>query len=66
MNHLSYLFAAYSIIFVAIFLYVLSLWRRQVRLEDELSHLEQEVREIFRKSGAVKSEMPEGRGVSGA
>jgi CcmD family protein len=49
MNHLSYLFAAYSIIFVAVFLYVILLWRRQVRLEAELLRLEDEIRELARK-----------------
>lgn len=32
MDNLSYLVVAYSIIFIAIFLYVVFLWRRQVRL----------------------------------
>ncbi len=40
MENLSYLFAAYTIIFIVIFLYVLFLWRRQTRLEAELKTLE--------------------------
>jgi len=40
MENLSYLFAAYTIIFAVIFLYVLFLWRRQTRLEGELRALE--------------------------
>jgi CcmD family protein len=39
-EHLGYLFAAYSVIFVVIFLYVLFMWRRQARLEAELDALE--------------------------
>ncbi len=33
MEHLGYLFAAYAIIFAAIFLYVVFLWRRQAALD---------------------------------
>jgi CcmD family protein len=40
MDHLGYLFAAYSAIFIAIFLYVVFLWRRQAHLEAELKTLE--------------------------
>jgi CcmD family protein len=40
MENLGYLFAAYSIIFVAIFLYVLFIWRRQAVLDAELRTLE--------------------------
>ncbi len=40
MEHLGYLFAAYSAIFIAIFLYVLFIGRRQANLEDELRALE--------------------------
>lgn len=40
MENLGYLFAAYSIIFIVIFLYVLFLWRRQAHLEAELRALE--------------------------
>jgi CcmD family protein len=40
MENLGYLFVAYSIIFVVIFLYVVFLWRRQARLEAELRALE--------------------------
>jgi len=39
MEHLGYLFAAYSVIFVAIFLYVVFIWRRQSQLQDELDAL---------------------------
>jgi len=40
MEHLGYLFAAYSAIFIVIFLYVVFLWRRQAHLEAELKALE--------------------------
>ncbi len=40
MEHFGYLFAAYTVIFVAIFLYVGFIWRRQARLEAELQALE--------------------------
>jgi|GEM_PF-412797 len=40
MEHFGYLFAAYSVIFAAIFLYVLFIWRRQASLEAELRALE--------------------------
>lgn len=46
MDNLSYLFAAYTIIFVAIFFYVLFLWRRQARLEAELRAVEAKLREV--------------------
>lgn len=40
MEHLGYLFAAYSIIFAVIFLYVVFIWRRQAALDAELRTLE--------------------------
>ena len=40
MEHLGYLFAAYSIIFAVIFLYVVFIWRRQLALDAELRTLE--------------------------
>lgn len=39
MGHLSFLFAAYAIVWTAIFLYVLSVDRRGRRLERELEAL---------------------------
>ncbi len=41
MEHFGYLFAAYSIIFAAIFLYVVFIWRRQSRLEEEVRAMEE-------------------------
>jgi CcmD family protein len=46
MKNLGYLCAAYSIIFAAVFLYVMFLWRRQVRLESKLRRLEGELNEV--------------------
>jgi CcmD family protein len=40
MENFGYLFAAYTIIFAVIFLYVMFIWRRQRRLERELAALE--------------------------
>jgi CcmD family protein len=40
MEHFGYLFAAYSIIFIVIFLYVMFIWRRQAALDAELRTLE--------------------------
>jgi CcmD family protein len=40
MDHLEYLFAAYSIIFILIGLYVIFIGRRQTRLEREVGRLE--------------------------
>ena len=50
MEHLGYLFAAYTIVFAVIFLYVLFIWRRQAALEAELRTLEARLR-----AGAEKS-----------
>jgi CcmD family protein len=58
MNHLSYLFAAYSIIFLAVFLYIILLWRRQAQLEAELLRLEEEVRELVRKMAPPEDGRP--------
>jgi CcmD family protein len=46
MENLSYLFAAYAIIFVVIFGYVLFIWRRQVALEAELRAMEARIRAL--------------------
>jgi len=43
MENLNYLFAAYSIIFGAIFLYVMFLWRRQANLDQKLRSLEEQL-----------------------
>jgi CcmD family protein len=46
MDNLGYLFAAYAIIFVVIFLYVAFLWRRQARLEAQLDALESGLKDV--------------------
>jgi CcmD family protein len=46
MENLSYLFAAYSIIFAAIALYVMFLWRRLARLNSRLRGLEIQLNDI--------------------
>ncbi len=46
MEHLGYLFAAYSVIFAAIFLYVLFIRRRQARLEGEIRAMEERLRSL--------------------
>jgi CcmD family protein len=46
MENLGYLFAAYTIIFAAIFLYVVFIWRRQARLEAELRLMETRLKNV--------------------
>jgi CcmD family protein len=46
MENFGYLFAAYTIIFAVIFLYVVFIWRRQSRLESELHALEARFKEV--------------------
>jgi CcmD family protein len=46
MENLNYLFAAYSIIFAAIALYVMFLWRRQLRLDGKLRRLELQLSQL--------------------
>ena len=46
MENLAYLCAAYSIIFAAVILYVMFLWRRQMRLDSRLRRLETELDEL--------------------
>ncbi|HTR60101.1 MAG TPA: CcmD family protein [Candidatus Binataceae bacterium] len=46
MDHFGFLFAAYSIIFIAIFLYVAFIWRRQALLQAELDALEKRLKAI--------------------
>lgn len=46
MDFLGYLFAAYTIIFLAIFLYIVFVWRRQARLETELRTMEARLKDL--------------------
>jgi len=55
MEHLGYLFAAYSIIFGVIFLYVLFIWRRQAVLDAELRSLEARMASLTQASSTAVS-----------
>jgi CcmD family protein len=46
MENFGYLFAAYTIIFAVIFLYVVFIWRRQTRLEIELHAMEARLKDV--------------------
>jgi CcmD family protein len=46
MDNFGYLFAAYTIIFAVIFMYVVFIWRRQSRLEGELRAMEARLKEV--------------------
>ncbi|MEA2648260.1 MAG: hypothetical protein QOG61_695 [Candidatus Binataceae bacterium] len=46
MHNFGYLFAAYTIIFAVIFLYVVFIWRRQTRLEIELHAMEARLKDV--------------------
>jgi len=46
MEHFTFLVAAYSAIFVVIFLYVLFVWRRQAALEAQLREMEERMKEL--------------------
>jgi CcmD family protein len=59
MENLGYLFAAYSIIFVVIFLYVAFIWRRQAALDAELRALEARMAALNQASAASTSEPPQ-------
>ena len=56
MEHLGYLFAAYSIIFAVIVLYVMFIWRRQAALDAELRTLEARMAALSEQSAASPSE----------
>jgi CcmD family protein len=55
MDNLSYLFAAYAIIFAVIFGYVLFIWRRQVVLEAEVRAMEARMRALTETAGAART-----------
>ena len=46
MDNFGYLFAAYTIIFAVIFIYVVFIWRRQSRLEVELRAMEAQLKNV--------------------
>ena len=56
MEHLGYLFAAYSIIFGVIVLYVMFIWRRQAALDAELRTLEARMAALNERSAASTPE----------
>ena len=58
MEHFGYLFAAYSIIFAVIFLYVLFIWRRQSALDAELRTLEARMAALTENSTAASASEP--------
>ena len=55
MGHLEYLFAAYSVIFIALFLYLLIIGRKQAKLEDSLAELEKMLSERLGSAAASRS-----------
>lgn len=57
MENFGYLLAAYSIIFTAIFLYVMFIWRRQARIDAEVSSVEARLQEV-RDALAARSGPP--------
>ena len=59
MEHLGYLFAAYSIIFAVIFLYVVFIWRRQAALDAELRTLEARMAALTEQSAAAAPPPPQ-------
>ena len=56
--HFGYLFAAYSIIFFVIFLYVMLIWRRQAALDAELRTLEARMAALTEHSAAGRPSEP--------
>ena len=58
MDNLSYLFAAYAIIFAVIFGYVLFIWRRQIALEAEVRAMEARIRALTETASAAKPAEP--------
>ena len=51
MDHLGYLFAAYSIIFIVIGGYAIFIGRRQARLEREVGRLETALHDVEQAAG---------------
>jgi CcmD family protein len=58
MEHFGYLFAAYSIIFAVIVLYVMFIWRRQSALDAELRALEAQMAALTENSTAASASEP--------
>jgi len=58
MEHLGYLFAAYSLIFAVIFLCVMFIWRRHATLDAELRALEARIAALTQATSASKAPQP--------
>jgi CcmD family protein len=58
MDHLSYLLAAYSVIFTAIFLYLVFIWRRQSRIETDIRTAEALLKEVRAELAAHTANAP--------
>jgi CcmD family protein len=56
MEHLGYLFAAYSVIFILIALYGIFIARRQARLEREVTRIEVSLRNAEMTASALESD----------
>ena len=66
MEHFGYLFAAYSIIFTVMFLYVVFIWRRQAALDAELRALEARMAALTAESAAAAPPPPPSGSGAGA
>ena len=58
MEHFGFLCAAYSLIFAAIFLYVVFIGRRQRRLEAQISAAEVQLKEITERLSSSRLPRP--------
>jgi CcmD family protein len=56
MEHLGYLFAAYSVIFILIALYGIFIARRQARLEREVTRIEVSLRNAELSAPALEAD----------
>jgi CcmD family protein len=55
MEHFDYLFAAYSIIFATLALYVVFIWRRQARLEVEVRAMEERLKNLKQATAPARA-----------
>lgn len=58
MTNLSYLFAAYAVVWVAVFLYLFGISRKRARLEQELKELKQLLAKGGISSGREQLDLP--------
>jgi len=61
MENFGYLFAAYSVIFAAIAIYVVFIWRRQARLDADLRALERRSFQFHQSRRSRQSRAAAGR-----